>query len=155
MTHFLLLDFRTAQERHDELHENRQDLSCRSRSVLDQCFPNVDRSLSHDSNRVLSDNVECCQNTIPSVLAESVEQCLSGRVGGLGRSVFFLQFDLAADTSDFVQQLSGERNRRLSDSPGRVDHSLFEFGEQQVDRLGRIVCDDHLARTHGCLSDIL
>lgn len=74
--------------------------------TVNKSLPNVDRSLSDDSDRVLSDNVQRSQYSVPSFWTESFQQGLSGIVGSLHGCFLFLELDLAGNTSDLVQQLS-------------------------------------------------
>jgi hypothetical protein len=73
----------------------------------------MDRSLSDDTHRILSDNVERRENTVSPLCAERIEQSLSSHVGAVSGRLLIFELDLAADTSDTVEQLSGERDGRL------------------------------------------
>jgi len=122
---------------------------------MHKSLPDVDRRLADSRHGVLADNVEGGKDTVATLRAKSLEKSLAGLVGTAAGSLVLLELDLAADTSDTVQELAGKRDRGLTDTPARVDHTLLELGKEEVDSLGRVVGNDHLTRTHRRLADVL
>jgi hypothetical protein len=83
----------------------------------------MDRGLPDDAHRVLPDDVQRSKHAVPSFLPESLEKRLAGRIRAVGRRLVLLELDLAADTSDTVQQLASERYGRLL-VPGSMSGSI-------------------------------
>lgn len=98
--------------------EDGKDLAGSSRRVGNESFPDSDGCVTNDSDRVLTHDVDSSEDTIATLFAESIDECLLGRVHA-GRDVFLLFVfglflllaDLAADSGDSEQEVSNERDR--------------------------------------------
>lgn len=175
-THLLLLDSRAGKQGDDHLDDRGQDLAQGSRGVLDEGLPDVDRGRTDGADRILTDNVESREDLVSLLGTKSLQERLSGRVARRRLcTVLDLDLGLAADTRDLEQELSSEgdggllrwtkvedvsakpgrmsRKETYSDSPSFVGHTVEQLWQQEVDRLSRVVTDDHLSGSHRGVSN--
>lgn len=175
-THLLLLDSRAGKQGDDHLDDRGQDLAQGPRGVLDEGLPDVDRGRADGADRILTNNVESREDLVSLLGTKSLQERFSGRVARRRLcTVLDLDLGLAADTRDLEQELSSEgdggllrwtnvedvsakpgrmsRRKTNSDSPSFVGHTVEQLWQQEVDRLGRVVTDDHLSGSHRGVSN--